>query len=316
MAIEDFIAAMTTHVPPESRVLVCQFRGDPNDDTKGKWRARPLTSAAILDEQANIYFTVSAMKQNDRGEYRRRKANYSGGLLLMIDDLGDGPGAKHPLSIIDALEPTALIETSPANYQAVYMFDRLVEDEETFSALIRSFIARQFLNNDPGMAGVNRVFRPPAGINGKAKYAGWEVTMAKWNPAARYSVERIAEAFGLTLHRAGPRIPAGATTDKAANIRAFIAVRSALRAAGMLKRERADLEGWIDVRCPWVGNHTARADTGSSIREPAEENGWGGAYRCHHASCADKGWRELTDWLAEEQEAVLAMVNQQAGGWK
>jgi hypothetical protein len=73
--------------------MYCQFRGDPNDDIHGKWRARVLNSPDNVDEQANLYVCVSAMKRNDIGEFRRRKENFSTALCLMIDDLGSGIGA-------------------------------------------------------------------------------------------------------------------------------------------------------------------------------------------------------------------------------
>lgn len=305
--IKDFITAMLLHVPEGGHIVVCQFRGDPNDDIKGKWRASGL-SGCKLDSEANVYFAVSAMKRNVRGELRRRKENFDGGLLLMIDDLGDGPGAKFPMSTIDALRPTALIETSPSNFQAIYMFTSAVT-ESKMDSLIRAFIAREFLGSDPGMAGVNRVFRPPFGVNGKAKYGGWEVRLAEWNPDCRYSPEEIAGAYGLDLAPRGVRTPRGATVNRSESIRTFVLVRSALRAAGMLKREEADLSGWTEIRCPWTDGHSARADTGAAIREPAAENGWHGGFRCHHGTCGERGWRELTEWLAEEQEQILEEVN-------
>lgn len=305
--INAFIQAMLLHIPEGAHIVVCQFRGDPNDDIKGKWRASGL-SQTKLDPLGNVYFAVSAMKRNVRGELRRRKENFAGGLLLMIDDLGEGPGAKFPMSTIEALVPTALIETSPDNFQAIYMFDSAIA-ENKMDSLIRAFIAREFLGNDPGMAGVNRVFRPPFGVNGKAKYGGWTVRCEQWNPEARYSPEEIASAYGLELSPRGTRAPRGATTNRSETIRTFVLVRSALRAAGMLKRDEPDLSGWTEIVCPWVDGHSARANTGAAIREPAEENGWNGAFRCHHGSCGERGWRALTDWLADAQEQILAEVN-------
>ena len=70
-------------------------------------RAYVLDNYRLIDEAANIYVCVSAMKKNDRGEFRRRKENFCGGLLLMIDDLGTGKGAKFPLEILEPLPPTA-----------------------------------------------------------------------------------------------------------------------------------------------------------------------------------------------------------------
>lgn len=310
----EFLREMYRHCPDDARVMGCQFAGDPNDDIKGKWVARIITQVAQLDDEANVYLAVSAMGRNARGEFRRRKENFRGGLLLMIDDVGSGPGSKFPLALVQKIPPTALVETSPGNHQAVYMFDRLVDDIKVFDALINGFIAQQFLGRDTGMAGVNRVFRPPFGRNGKAKYGGWAVRAVSWDPDARYSPEALAAAFGIELDRFMPaRAPIHATIGRSEGIRAFVQVRSALRAAGLLKRDEPDMSGWQDIVCPWTAGHTGGVDNGAAIREPAEENGWCGAFRCHHGSCAERGWRDLTDWLAENDGEILAAVNARAG---
>jgi hypothetical protein len=311
MSMAEFLAEMKRTVPSGARVMLCQFRGDPYAEQRGKWRARVINDVDMIDEQANVYLCVSAMQRNARGEFRRRKENFAGGLLLMIDDIGTGPGSKFPMEILEPLPPTALIETSPRNFQAVYFFRQAITSLPTFDALIRAFIRKQFLSKDTGMAGVNRVFRPPAGINGKPKYRGWRVRLTAWNPERRYSVEEIVRAFGLTLTEER-RAPRGATVDRAGTIRAFIATRAALRSAGMLKSERADVAGWIPVRCPWTEDHTGGADNGAGIREPDEENGWTGGFRCHHGHCDGKGWRELTDWLNEELVELLGLINRNA----
>jgi len=314
--IQEFIKEMNRFVTDDARVMLCQFRGDPNDDVKGKWRAYVLDNTEIIDQMANVYVCVSAMKKNARGEFRRRKENFAGGILLMIDDLGTGAGAKFPMSTIDAAPPTALIETSKDNYQAVYFFDSIVLDMGKFEALIKAFIDKEFLGKDTGMAGVNRVFRPPAGINGKKKHNGWTVKLSEWNPERRYSIEELAKAFELDLSRAGPRIPRGATANKPDNIRAFIEVRKELTAAGMVKHAEPDMSGWADVECPWTGDHTGGIDNGAAIRLPDEDNAFFGAFKCHHGSCEKKGWRELTDWLADEQMEILELINSTAKNWK
>ena len=314
--IEEFIDAMMEHVPPEARIMMCRFRGDPNAVIKGKWRAYVLDNVEILKPQDNIFVCVSAMKKNERGEFRRRKDNFSGGLLLMIDDIGTGKGSKFPLELLEPLPPSAMIETSQDNFQAIYLFNSLVTDQSKFEALIRAFIDKEFLGKDTGMAGVNRVFRPPFGVNGKPKHNGWKVRMTEWNPDRRYSVEEIAEAFELKLDREGARIPRGATANKSDNIRAFIGVRNALREAGMIKREESDLSGWSDVICPWTHEHTGSVDNGAAIKLPDEENSYFGAFKCHHGACETRGWRELTQWISEEQEEVLELINGMAGEWK
>ena len=293
--------------------MYCEFEGDPNEDIKGKWRARVANRMGQLSDDANVYFCVSAMKQNARGEYRRRKENFAGGLLLMIDDLGTGKGAKFPMSTIDPAPPTALIETSPDNFQAVYFFDKAETNMAKFEALIRAFINKEFLGKDTGMAGVNRVFRPPVGINGKPKYGGWKVRCEEWKPERRYSVDDLAAAFNLDLKMEGPKIPRGATANKSENIRAFISVRAALRGAGMLKKPNADMAGWTDMKCPWTHEHTDGVDNGAAIRIPDEDNAFFGGFKCFHGACEKRGWRELTEWLAEEQGEILELINDNAG---
>lgn len=299
--------------------MYCQFRGDPADDIQGKWRAKVLNNPDALDDHANIYVCVSAMKRNDIGEFRRRKDNFSTALCLMIDDLGEGLGAHQPMATIAPLRPTALIETSPSNYQAVYMFDRPERDMLKFEALIRAFVSTQLLRpQNSGMEGVNRVFRPPFGINGKAKYLAegkpWKVRLEEWNPSLRYSIDAIAEAFRLvvTPENKMPVFVGIQNQVKGDLIRAFVEVKRILRYAGMLKREEPNRSGWIDIQCPWMDHHSDGANNGASIREPHEDNGFAGAFRCHHGHCEGKGWRDLTEYINEGVVAELQDINNNA----
>jgi len=273
MSFDAFFEAMKREVPEGARIMLCQFRGDPNEDTKGKW----------------------------------------------IDDLGDGAGAKFPLSLIEPAPPTALIETSPDNFQAIYLFEQAITDLATFDALIKAFIEAQFLGQDTGMAGVNRVFRPPAGVNAKPKHERdgkpWEVRMTEWHPERRWTVDGLVKAFGLTLRRKGPRLPRGATEDKAANIRAFVDVRNSLKDANMMKRNAPDMAGWTEMKCPWTVEHTGQKDNGAALRLPDADNRFFGAFKCHHGNCDGRGWRELTEWLADEQGVVLEGINANAPSW-
>lgn len=312
--IDEFITALTRHAPAGSRVMCAQFRGDPNKD--GRWAARPLVNTAQLDGGANVYVTVSSMYPSEDGRYRRRKENFAAGLALMVDDVGGGLGAKVGPEALADVPPTALIETSPDNYQAVYLFTQPITDRQYFAALIAAFIRDQLTGEDTGMAGVNRVFRPPFGVNGKAKYGGaWAVRCAQWNPGCRYDPEELVRAFGLRLTPRGRKVPRGATRAKGDRIAHFVAVRETLRASGALKDQEPDSEGWQRVHCPWVDEHTDHRDDGAAIREPAAENDWWGAFRCHHAGCAHRTWRELSAIVAEDHAQRLSNVNARAGHW-
>lgn len=304
-----FVAEMYRHVPPDLRILIIQFRGDPNLDTPGKWRARPLLpDAPVIDDDANVYLTVAAFRKD--GTYRRRKDQFGGGVLLMIDDLGTGPGSKFPLSHIDELPPTALIETSPENFQAVYMFDRLVTDQSEFNALIEAFVRNKFLGQDTGMKGVARVFRPPVGVNDKPKYGGWRVRLAEWAPERRYAVQEIVRAFGLSL-RPGPPLRLINVHPNVSDTRidAFEIFVETLQRLGMV-RGRGPRGDWLDIYCPWEDEHSGGDCTGAAIAFPSEENQWYGGFRCHHGHGGRKySWRDLTDWIADEAAAALDAIN-------
>lgn len=304
---------MYRYVPCDLRILRAQFRGDPAIDAN--WWAKPLAhNAAAIDDGANVYFTVAAFRKDSTSRYRRRKVQFGGGILLMIDDLGSGPGAKFPLSKIDELPPTALIETSPDNFQAIYMFGRLVTDQAQFNALIDAFVRKKFLDQDTGMKGVTRVFRPPIGINGKPKYGGdWRVRLAEWAPHYRYSVGEIVDAFGLELRVEPPRRRRNIRRNVAGvRIVAFELVEQELHRLGMV-RGKALRGDWLDIYCPWEHEHSDGNRTGAAIVVPNPANHWYGGFRCHHGHGDRKyTWGDLTDWLADEHAEVLAQINRDA----
>jgi hypothetical protein len=109
-----------------------------------------------------------------------------------------------------------------------------------------------------------------------------------------------------------PKDPATMQGLKGDRIRNFMDVQAALRAAHMIKREEPDYSGWMQVVCPWTDDHSAGADTGAAVRMPAQENEWCGAFRCHHGHCEERGWRDLTDYIAKHAADLLEEVNRHA----
>ncbi len=299
----EFFEALKTNCPPEGRVMFSQFRGDPTERVTGMWSAKILNNPDALDEGANVYLCVSAMKKTDAG-WKRRKENFAGGLCLMIDDLGDGPGSKFPVSRIAALPPTALIETSPGNHQAVYIFDKTVRSEKSFNALIDAFVSVQFLNKDTGMKGVTRVFRPPFGVNGKAKYKTddkpFQVRLVEWNPNARPSYEQICKAFNLRPAEKAD-VPCVVPVKEAeGRVAAFKATARLLMDYGHFIGEDRGDHRFMHIICPWADEHSDRGNTGTGISQPNPENNWYGGFKCWHASCIDKrSWGDLTDYVTE-----------------
>lgn len=316
-----FLNEMVPALPADQRAIACGFVGDPNDRPSNAWKPRPWApgDSIPLSPKANGYVCVSTFRVSADGTWRRRREGFAAAHAFMIDDLG----TKLPLSLLDAQPPSALIETSPGNFQAWYFFAEPMTDMRQYAALGEAFIAKHAAGIDPGMAGFNRVGRLPGFVNGKAKYNGF-VTVLHSLDAHRYTPEQVAAAFGIDM--AKQRKTAAALYDElhrprgihptlqAARIDAFRTVYRWLKQRRMMKGDEPDLGDWVPMVCPWKDDHTGGADSGAALRLPHEDNGYHGAFRCHHGHCADKGWRELTDWINDTAAEELAAANEGAAG--
>lgn len=327
----EFMTELARFVPDDARMMACQVPGDPGKADKRYWSAKPLTREQFRDD-LNVYTCVSAMKMNDRGEFRRKEENFGGGLCLMIDDIGKGLGSKIEPKLLKKLTPTAIVETSPDNYQAIYMFDRLVSDPLYFKMIIDGFIERN-LTKDTGMKGINRVFRPPFGINGKPKYGGFQVELNFSDYSIRYDPEKIIKAFGIPMKEARVYVNKAGSMSSVDQLRAkemFAAVKKEMIRLRMRQRD-TNIGGWTDVYCPWRNNHSDAVDTGAALREPNADNDWSGAFNCHHGSCLGqaaekhgreakhegerKGLKHVIAWLIQTSPSFAAQVREMETRW-
>lgn len=293
---DEFLVALAQGVDPERRMILCGFEGSPNDAGPSAWKPRPWTTGRPIDMPRNWngYVTVASFGRAGDGSFRRRTETFAAGHALMVDDVG----TKVSRDAVAALPPTARIETSPGNEQWWYLLAEPERDAARFDGVIRAFISGKLLGADPGMSGVTRVGRLPGFQNAKPAYGGWTVALRELSER-RYTVDELLSGFGLQINGrryARERLP---TEEAVERNRAFAAAYKFLDQRNMLKRHEPDPSGWTEMTCPWVDDHTGRADTGAAIREPAAENDFYGAFRCHHGHCIDRGWAELTDWINE-----------------
>lgn len=299
----EFCDALAAALPEQERMIVCGFGGDPNRADPTAWRPFPWRPGHELDLGArwNAYVTVASFGRAADGTFRRRGETFAAGRALMVDDVG----TKVDPAIVSILPPTARVETSPGNEQWWYMLDEPCRDAARFDGVIRAFIAGKLLGSDPGMSGVTRVGRIPGYFNCKEKYApGFRVKLLELS-GQRYSIEALLKGFGLTIH--GRRVGSAKLHSEEAveRNRAFMSAYKFLDQRGMLKRDQPDPSGWVEMSCPFIDSHTAGADTGAALREPAPENDYYGGFRCHHGHCIDRGWRDLTDWINEQAAEEL-----------
>lgn len=302
----EFLEALATGLGAEERLITCGFAGDPNTAPANAWRPRPWAPGKDLglERSWNGYVTVASFGRAKDTSFRRRTDCFSAGLALMVDDVG----TKVDPAVVMGMPASAIVETSPGNCQWWYFLDRPERDKEKFDGVIRSFIYGQLLGNDPGMNGVNRVGRIPGFVNGKPKNNGWLCVLRELN-ARRWSMQELIAGFKLKPE--GRRYAAPAMRSETALERAHLwkANMGMLKAMRMLKKFEPDPSGWTEMHCPWSEGHTDRADTGAAVRVPHLENGWYGGFRCHHGSCAERGWQELTGWVADAAGDMLEGIN-------
>ena len=318
----EFLAALVARLPRagvvEARVVATAFVGDPAAVDKAHWRSAgvdPELLRAPGGEGHNRYVSVAAFRRAADGTWRRKKELFEAALAVMVDDVG----TKVPRAVVEGAAPSARVETSPGNEQWWYLLERPecgAEGAARMERLVERFVAERCEGVDPGMKGLTRVGRLPESTNGKPAYGGaWLVRVKAWEPERRWTLEGLAEAWGLGELRVPWRRPAAPPPEDVwARGEEWLAAVKWLNARGMVNNRRANAGGWIEVTCPWLDDHTDRADTGAAIARPGPENGWTGAFRCHHGHCIEaRGWRELTEWIAEcaaeELDAAAAANN-------
>lgn len=306
----EFLLALGAGLEEEERIVLCGFFGDPGLAEPSWWKPlpwHPKKNPPRMNPGWNGYVTVGAFGRADDGTFRRRTSTWQGGLALMVDDVGTKVNPK----VVSVLEPSAKIMTSPGNEQWWYFFDKPERELGRFDAMIRAFIEGQLLGKDPGMAGVARVGRLPGFQNLKPEYGGY-TTKTTLLTDRRYSFEEVRAAFGLELSGRLERRARLVPEDSGERIAAHGELYKFLRLRGQFKREQPDRSGWTEMHCPWVHEHTNAVDNGAGMREPAEENGWAGAFVCHHGSHQARTLRDLTDWVNDLAVEELERINARA----
>jgi|APTNR8051073442_1049403.scaffolds.fasta_scaffold05627_9 hypothetical protein len=293
--IPRFLASVFKDLPAGARPWVAGFRADPYHP-KARWGGCQVNGQIpdFIEPEANCYLAVSSFKPGDDGKIHRRKANFAAMHLVMIDDVG----TKVPPSAI-TLDPSYLLETSPGNYQAGYLLTEPVTDQELCGAVVDALVAQGLMTEgkDPGMKGVTRYGRLPVGINNKPALVAehgepFRVRLAEWEPDRRYTLADIIGAYRLTLGKASVAAPVAPSDNDP--LLQWLADQGRIQGA-------ANTEGWTPISCPWVDEHTDRADTGAAYLPPS-------GFKCHHGHCEQRTIHDLRAWAkghgwAKEQDA-------------
>lgn len=303
----EFMTALARDLPDDERLIFCGFAGDPGNRTTANWQPRswrPGDGLPISPARTNGYVCVSSMRRAADRTWRRTRDCFAAGRALMVDDVG----TKVPFLAFDQVPPTTIVETSPRNYQGWYLLARPEPDARLFDAVIAAFIRGRLLDGaDPGMAGVNRVGRLPGFVNGKPQHDGFRVRVVDADWSRRYTIDDLVCGFGLHVVTP-PERPLLVPSDGHQRIDEFKSLHTFLRNAGMVLR-RENVGGWIDIICPWASEHSNPRDNVAGLALPSADNGWTGAFRCHHGHCLGRGWRALAEFANAANAERLEMVN-------
>ena len=215
----EFMAGIFGTLPPNLRGFVNGFEGHPDGGSWGGW---PHVPALPPDAPSlNWYFTLAVYWPPQAGEYKRKGRYCATVHGVMLDDVG----TKVDAARLQGLPPSVLIETSPGNHQAIYLFPEPVGDLSAVNALQASLIKAGLC--DPGAHGPTaRWSRMPFAVNGK-RSPPWPCRLVEWHPARRFTIAEI---------RAGLALPEPEPAQHVATT-----VRPSAEWDGMTEAQQADL---------------------------------------------------------------------------
>lgn len=298
---DQILAEMFRYMTADERAVMCSVAGDPSTVAGKFWGGIPWArgTPCPLLKVRNNYVAISSFRRGDNDTvWRRRKDQFASTHAIMVDDVG----TKLELSALpmNKVLPSLVVRTSPGNYQMTYFLDTPMLDQLEAESVIKQIIAKLTGGGaDPGMSGVTRVLRLPIGINGKPKYEKdgepFRTQLVLWRPDIRTSWGELCRAYEV-VHKEIVFVEPGdeVTLERK---RGFALVKEGLDQLRLVKKAT---RGWLDIQCPWLLEHTDRADTGSAVAFPMQANGWYGGYKCHHGHCAARGWGDLEDWVGRQ----------------
>lgn len=287
---DDFVSAIFGEYDQNLTPLVCSKAGDP--DNSG-WTAQAWP-CATADSNLNWYLAPSLFNADEAGKHRAKKELAHSIHAVMLDDIGT---KVDPERLTQA--PSWLIETSPGNYQAGFIFTQPITD----IAKVEKF-KQQLLNADlcdKGATGATaRWMRMPNAINGRPKYGtpAFRCKLTHWEPNKKYTLEELEAIFIGDSKHDSKGIEQQSQPGQIAEIytphTGINPVIEALKAKNLYKKPLGN--GKHEITCPWVHEHTDQIDNGAAYFEPSDGYPNGG-FRCHHSHGGQYRIRSLLDYL-------------------
>lgn len=294
----EFLDAVFGKEISDARPMVISFGGNPAKVKTGAWTGYAWNpNKTLIPARGNNYYSIAAFRRDESGAYRRKKAQFDGLYVIVLDDIG----TKIPLERLSLL-PSYLLETSEGNFQAGYFFQEPLREALVAERLMNAVIAAELC--DPGLSGPTaRIVRLPEGVNGKHQ-PSFKCKMREWNPLRRYTVEQIIDGLQIDMSLVETkgkikkqRVQKSDGDDILVPQPTENKVLAALKTRGLYKTSIG--EGKHDITCPWVNEHTGAVDGGSAYFDPDDTYPIGG-FKCMHGHCAHRRIRDLLQFLSLE----------------
>lgn len=282
-------------LPGGAMPQVTGFAGPPAKARGTAWAGERYRPGVSVDgEPLNRYYTLATYTPTTTTKTAKDCRAIVG---VMLDDIGTEKTV--PLSRLDACPPSYTIETSPGNFQCVYLFDRPLTDTAAVTALHESMVLSGLC--DPGAKSpATRWGRLPFSVNGKHDPA-FNVRLVEFHPERRYTIDQIYDALELArkpkASRAAP-LPHNTEDDLYVPV-GENPVLVKLKEAGLYKRLLpVDGQGRRkhDLKCPWVQDHSDGLDSGTCYMEPDSQYPLGG-FACLHSHGSALHIRDLLTYL-------------------
>jgi hypothetical protein len=239
---------------------------------------------------AAIYFNVSSVAVPEEDEkLRRRKIDCRAAYCFVADDVG---------TKVDQVmvEPSWILESSEGSFQYGYILDP-EEDLSRYEAFVTEMGVRGY--TDAGAEGCNRLMRVPGSINLKKDRDRWASRITRWEPKLFWSLDELAEAFGIDLNNLPEKkFDGGISSKPVAQAKGGSdPLHVWLEENGHVVSDDG-VGDFIGVTCPWAREHTTGEATAGYSPLGRGEGMWRfrRGFRCFHEHCRGRHYEDLADW--------------------
>lgn len=313
-----FLRELGRGIPDDQRIITC-YKSEVTDFSDGEkkagWPVKPYREDKYIPTDSNCFVAISSSKKtlNRQGKehYWRGTASFGRGLAIMVDDIGNGIGSKGGIELVDIckrLMPSAIVQSSPNNFQCWYFLKTPEPDVRWFKAFLVAFVENvlEDAGGDPTIRDVSRLGRMPIGINnkrlqdGSLKYPGKYgaevgLYMMEETPA-RYDIEEIAAAFEFEVREPPPLKPKKAKSEDKKWFNLAVECLGKAKMGEGSGGRMFSTDGRYRIQCPWADTHGTGNPFGAWIwSDDYKESEHPFVFGCSHHACKGRGWTMFVD---------------------